>query len=222
MTPSPRAFDELPFVDHLRPFEGVLAEDGDYDTVRLDGDTFDGAVGDNARFLESAFSMVTFAGGRCRGARFNDVWLDGVRWTGTDLADTGWLDGELIGCVLAGLEMFSTRLHRVTFHRCKLESVNLRTATLRSVRFVDCVLRDVDFGGANLTDVAFPGSALEGVRFGTARMAKVDLREATRLEIAEGHDALRGATIGSGQLAELAPMLAVALGITVRDHGSAN
>ncbi|MBP8537522.1 pentapeptide repeat-containing protein [Streptomyces sp. MK37H] len=221
MVPSPRELADLPFADHLRPFDGGLAEGGDYDTVHLDGDAFDGAVCDHARFLESAFSSVTFTGGRGRGARFNEVWLDGVRWVGTDLADTDWLDGELGGCVLAGLEMFSARLHRVTFHRCKLESVNLRTATLRNVTFVDCLLRDVDLGGAGLTEVAFPGAALEGVRFGKARMAKVDLRGATRLEIADGYDALGGATIGSGQLMELAPMLADALGIAVRDGGAA-
>lgn len=143
-----------------------------------------------------------------------------MRWVGTDLADTDWLDGELIGCVLAGLEMFTARLHRVTFHRCKFESVNARAAKLRGVSFADCLLRDVDFSGAALTEVTFPGSALEGVRFGKARMAKVDLRDATRLEISDGHDALRGATITGGQLMELAPMFADALGITVRDRGT--
>ena len=168
--------------------------------------------------MESAFSGVTFSRGRLRRARFNDVWLHTVRWVGTDLAETDWLDTDVIASALAGLEMFHAQLRRVAFHSCKFDSVNLRTAALRDVSFVDCVLRDVDFAGAELHGVTFPGSTLEGVRFDKARMYEVDLRGAVGLGIADGFDALRGATISGTQLLELAPMFALALGVTVRNR----
>lgn len=113
--------------------------------------------------------------------------------------------------------MFSSAMRRVVFHNCKLDSVNLRAADLRDVTFADCLLRDVDFGGAGLDGVSFPGSDLDGVRFPRARMKNVDLSGAVRLEISEGIDALRGATINNVQMMDLAPVFAQVLGIGIKD-----
>jgi len=52
---------------------------------------------------------------------------------------------------------------------------------------------------------------------GQALLTKVDLWGATRLEITIGYEALRGATISTAQLLDLAPMLAQALGVKVTD-----
>lgn len=173
---------------------------------------------DGARFLECVFSSVTFAAANLRKARLNDVWLNTARWTGCDLTETSWLDVETIGSVLGGVVMPAAELLRVTFHDCKFEGVNFRFAALREVTFADCVLREVDLTEATLRTVAFPGSVIEGVRFHRARMDGVDLRGATALGISDGYDALRGATISMAQLLELAPMLAHAIGVTVRDR----
>jgi uncharacterized protein YjbI with pentapeptide repeats len=113
------------------------------------------------------------------------------------------------------VQAFGATLRRVTFSHCKLDSVNWRSAALREVRFVDCLLRDVDFGEATLTEVSFPGSTLDGVHLRGARLSKVDLRGAASLGIADGVEALRGATIDHGQLLDLAPAFAQALGVTV-------
>lgn len=213
--PAPRELADLPYARHLEPFPGELEREGDYDGVHVDQAVFEDVDAGSARFVESAFTSVAFTGGSMRRARFNDVWLHSVRWVGTDLAETSWLDGVVVAGVLAGVEMFGSELRRVAFHNCKLDSFNLRSATLRDVTFADCLLRDVDFGGAALKSVAFPGSTLDKVRFGKARMADVDLRGAAALGIADGFDALRGATISTTQLLDLAPHLAQTLGITV-------
>jgi uncharacterized protein YjbI with pentapeptide repeats len=118
---------------------------------------------------------------------------------------------------LAGVEMFSARLSRVVFFRCKFDSVNLRAAKLNEVSFVDCKLRDLDLSGATLTNVTFPGSTLEAARMDKARMTNVDLRGLTTLEIVDGVDGLAGATITTTQLVDLAGALAQAAGITVKD-----
>jgi uncharacterized protein YjbI with pentapeptide repeats len=76
----------------------------------------------------------------------------------------------------------------------------------------------VDLGGAKLNGVSFPGSALERIRLGKAVLKRTDLRGATVLDLAEGYESLRGAVIDTGQLLELAPALAVTLGITVKDR----
>ncbi|SDQ94796.1 pentapeptide repeat-containing protein [Thermostaphylospora chromogena] len=216
--PTPRRRADLPFAGYLEAFEGEPVPSGVYDTLSVDGREFDGVDAGGARFVECAFSSVTFTAAKLPRARLNDVWLDTVRWTGCDLTETSWLDVEMVGSVLGGVAMPAAELLRVTFHGCKFEGVNLRFAALREVTFADCVLREVDLAEAALHTVAFPGSSLEGVRLHRARMEGVDLRGATALGISDGHDALRGATISTSQLLELAPMLAHALGVTVRDR----
>jgi uncharacterized protein YjbI with pentapeptide repeats len=161
------------------------------------------------------FSDVGVAGGQFRRARFSDVWLHTVRWVGTDLADSGWADADLVSCVLAGSQMHGAQLRAVVFAQCKLNSVNLRGARLQDVGFVDCLLRDVDLGGATLENVAFPGSTLEGVRLRDAALDRVDLRGAASLHLADGFGSLRGATISAVQLLELAGEFACELGVAV-------
>ncbi|MEU6827825.1 pentapeptide repeat-containing protein [Nocardia beijingensis] len=97
------------------------------------------------------------------------------------------------------------------------DSVNFRRARLREVSFVDCVLRDCDFAEAALTEITVPGSALVRLSLRNARVTKVDLRGATALDITDGLDSLRGATITSPQLMDLAPGFARSIGLTVRD-----
>ncbi|MFH8619482.1 pentapeptide repeat-containing protein [Streptomyces sp. NPDC017979] len=216
--PAPRTLSELPYAAHLRPLDGELHVEDDLDCVHVDGGSYDAFDGGAVRFTESALTSTVFTGGRMRRARFNDVWMHTVRFVATDLVDTHWMDTEVVAGSLAGLEMFGSQLHRVTFHQCKLDSVNLRSTTLRDVTFVDCLLRDVDFAGAELTRVSFPGSALEDARFPQARMKDVDLRDADRLGISAGVESLKGATISTGQLLDFAPLFAQTLGIVVRDR----
>jgi uncharacterized protein YjbI with pentapeptide repeats len=215
----PEELAELPYAHLLRPHEGPLAVEGDYDTVHLDQLEFGpGEDAGGARFLEAAVTDCVFDGAALRRARMNELWVCGTRFTGVSLVETDWLDSSLTGCSLAGVEAFGAVLRRVVLRRCKLDSVNLRSAVLREVVFEDCVLRDVDLAGARLEQVAFPGTRIERARLGGARLTAVDLRGAAGIELAdgpEGYAALRGAVIDSGQLVELAPALAQALGILI-------
>jgi uncharacterized protein YjbI with pentapeptide repeats len=216
--PVPRALDDLPYAGSLEPHHGQLAADGYYDAVHLGNDEFDDCQAGHSRFIECAFTGVSFSGGTLRRSRFNDVWLHGTRWVGTDLAETAWTDATILSSVLAGVESFGAKLRRVVFSECKLNSVNFRTAVLQDVVFDNCVLRDVDWGEATLINVRFPGSTLERAQFAKATMKNVDFRGAPDLGVASGCDAMNGAVIDSGQLMQLAPMLAHTLGITVEDR----
>nr|WP_238420762.1 pentapeptide repeat-containing protein [Streptomyces taklimakanensis] len=207
----------MPYAEYLEPFGGEPERDLTHDTLRFDGDDFRDVDCGGAGFTECAFTSVSFTGGRCRRVRFNDVWFHTVRWVGTDLVETSWMDAEVVSGMLAGVEVHGSALRRVTFFNCKFDSVNVRAATLRDVHFVDCLLRDVDLAEARLDGVTFPGSTLDGVRFDGARMKGVDLRGAVALGVASGHGSLRGAIVDGAQLLDLAPALARELGIEVRD-----
>ncbi|ANW22575.1 pentapeptide repeat-containing protein [Streptomyces clavuligerus] len=216
-TRTPQDLSELPYAHRLEPFTGEPERDGDYEWAHLDGLALDDIDAGMARFSESALTSVTFTGGRLRRARLDTVWMHNVRTVGTDLAETGWLDTACLSSLLAGTQLHGARLQRVVFQQCKFDSVNLRAAVLREVSFVDCLLRDVDFAGASLTGVTFPGTALDRVGLDRAVLSRVDLREATALGIGSGVEALKGATVSTTQLFDLAPVLARHIGLTVRD-----
>ncbi|MGH3068716.1 MAG: pentapeptide repeat-containing protein [Streptosporangiaceae bacterium] len=205
---------DLPYAGTLKSHQGDLAADEDYEGVHFDGLDLDAPRAPGSRFMECAFTQVTVQDGRLRRARFNDVWLRGVRLTATELSDSNWIEATIIGSVAAGVVAHGSRLRRVTFRGCKLHGVNFRAATLTEVTFEDCMLREVDFGGATLRRCQFPGSQLHETDFSQVTLDKVDLRGA-ELGIIITPGALSGATITPAQLAELAPLLAEHAGITV-------
>ncbi|MDD9376905.1 pentapeptide repeat-containing protein [Streptomyces sp. ZAF1911] len=214
--PTLRDLAALPYAHRLEPFTGEIEREGTYEWLHFDGSAFEDVQGGSTQFSESAFSSATFERGHYRRSRFDDVWMHTVRMVGTDLAETTWLDSECTASVFAGTEIHVSEMHRTVFHQCKFDSVNLRGSTLKDVAFVDCLLRDVDFGGAMLTGVSFPGSTLDVARFDKATVTRVDLSEALALGIASGIEALKGATISSIQLLDLAPALARHVGLTVK------
>lgn len=213
----PRDLADLAFAHRLERFGGVLARDGTHECRHFDACLFEGTDAGGSTFWESAFTSVTFHQGRYRRCRFDDVWLGTVRVVGSDFAETSWLDVEFVSAAIAGTDLYGAQLRRVVFHGCKLDQVNARGAALRDVAFVDCLLRDVDLAGARLNGVTFAGSSLERVRLDNASTTRVDLRYASGVGTLSGVEALRGATIGPDQLPELAPALAHAAGIVVRE-----
>ncbi len=212
-----RTLADLPYAHLLGPHTGALEQEGDYGAALFDGLVFEDAVAANARFDQCAFSSVSLSGGGLRRSRFSDVWLRAVRIVGTDLAETQWRDAQVVSTAFAGVEAFSTQWRRVVFRGCKLDSVNFRQSTFTDVVFEDCVLRDVDWAGSALNAVRFPGSAVHRARFGKAELADTDFRGATELDVADGYASLRGAIIDTRQLVAIAPMLAAAVGITIKD-----
>ena len=208
---------DLAYAEALVPHPGPLDAGGEYDTAWFDTVTFDEPDVGNVRFLECAFTAPSFSGGQLRRARFNDVWMRGGRIVGTELIESVWLDAALLSSALSGVEAYGAQLRRVTFAGCKLDSVNLRATVLDGVSFEDCTLTDVDMADAELTNVRFPGSEMRGLRLARATLKHVDFRGAIALGIADGYDSLRGAIIDGGQLIEIAPGLAAAHGVVVKE-----
>ncbi|MEV4310696.1 pentapeptide repeat-containing protein [Actinocrispum sp. NPDC049592] len=211
-----RELADLPYAKFLEDFAGDLEEEGDYTTVRFDGNEFTGFVAGNARFIESVLSGVRFSSGRLRRTHFNDVWIHGAHIVDTDMVETTWLDAEIVNTALAGVEQFDSTMNRVTFIGCKLISVNFRSTRMTNITFANSVLRDVDFGAAELTKVTFPGSTLEDIHFSNAKLKNVDLTTAASLGIGDGYTSMAGATISLTQAVDLAPALAQSLGMKVK------
>jgi uncharacterized protein YjbI with pentapeptide repeats len=209
--------DDLPYAPHLSAHQGDLSAHEDYDTVLFDGLDMTEPNAPGAKFLECAFSRVSVAGGRLQRANLRDVWMRDVRLTGTNLAESNWLDVTVALSALAGSQVFGAELRRVVFSGCKLDSVNFRGTSLTEVTFDSCVLRDVDFADAALTRCAFAGSQLSRTDFRRAKMDRTDLRGA-ELGVILDAQSLRGAIISTAQLVVLAPVLAESMGLVVRDE----
>ena len=210
----PDRLADLPYAGSLTLHQGDLSAGENYEGVHFDALVLDAPQAPGSQYLECAFTQVTIDDGQLRRARFNDVWLRGVRLTATELTDSSWIDATIIGSVAAGVIAHGSLLRQVTFRGCKLQGVNFRAATLTDVTFEDCTLREVDFGAATLRRCRFPGSQLHETDFSQVTLDKVDLRGA-ELGIIITPGSLSGATITPVQLADLAPLLAEHAGITV-------
>ncbi|MEU3950220.1 pentapeptide repeat-containing protein [Streptomyces sp. NPDC029526] len=194
---------------------GGLEPDGDYDGLEFAEVDLSGQDGAGSRFLDCALRGCALDGTRLPRARVLDSVLAGVRGVGTDLAEAALRDVELTDARLGGTQLHGAQLERVHVRGGKIDFLNLRGARLRDVVFEGCVLVEPDFGGARLERVAFVDCALKEADFTGATLTDVDLRGAVPLEIARGVDRLAGAVISTGQLLDLAPVLAAEAGIRV-------
>ncbi|MFD0315809.1 pentapeptide repeat-containing protein [Streptomyces flavalbus] len=200
----------------LEPWRGGgLEPDGDYDGLAFENADLGGQDGGGARFMDCALTGCVLDETRLRRARILDSRISAPRGVGTDLADTTLRDVEVLDARLGGARLHGAALERVLVRGGKLDFVNLRGARLRDVVFESCVLVEPDFGGARLERVGFVDCVVRGADFSAATLQDVDLRGAAELGIERGVERLAGAVISPGQLVELAPVLAGALGIRV-------
>ena len=187
---------------------GALAED-----VELSGDL--GALdAEGCRLVDCRLVGATAAGGHAPRSSWRGTRLEQVRFAGVGLARSTWLDVTIERSSLAGCELYGAQWRRVTVTDSVLDSLNLREARLRDVRFTDCVLRHLDLGSARLSDVVLSGCRVVRLTLPHAVLTRVDLR-GSQLDVLDGVDALRGATIDLDQLVTLAPVMAAHLGLKV-------
>ncbi|MFN2462829.1 MAG: pentapeptide repeat-containing protein [Candidatus Dormibacteria bacterium] len=160
-----------------------------------------------------------FGGRGLGGLTATDVLMVRVDLSAADLSRASLTRVRFVDCRLLGANLAEATLTGVAFENCTLELSNLRYGRLARVKFERCALEKVDFAHAQLADVRFVGSRLEGADLRGAKLDAVDLC-GSHLRGLQGLASLRGATIDTGQLVELAPDLAADLGISVQDRGA--
>jgi len=173
-----------------------------------------GSRGDHDHDLVHVVDL-DLSGQRADGA-MRDVDLQNV-----DANNGDWTAARLRGvtvrdCRLTGLDLGGAELRDVIFENCQLGWASFRFADADEVVFRDCTLNEADFQGAKIRRSRFTSCRLLDVDFSSVELTDVDLR-GSELRPARGHLHLRGATIDTAQLVELAPALAQELGILVND-----
>lgn len=127
-----------------------------------------------------------------------------------------WRDVEWRASRVGSAELHDSEWRAVRFVGCRLAFVNLRGSDLEDVAFEDCVIDELDLVQATALRVAFPGTTIGRLDLQHASLRHVDLRGAELRELA-GVEAMSGTIVSPAQLADLAPILAANLGITIAD-----
>lgn len=201
----------------LRPVDDadVRSGDRDLDGVELAGITAEELLWSGRRQLSSSrVSELVATTWRARGAALVECSLEGLDVVSLAAAESHWRNLEVQQSRIGSAELYDSSWDSVHFMRCKIGFINLRGAQLRDVRFTDCVIDELDLGRATVSRVAFPGSRIGRIELSGATLSDVDLREAQLSDISS-IEGLRGATITSRQLLDLAPILAGRAGILV-------
>jgi uncharacterized protein YjbI with pentapeptide repeats len=129
---------------------------------------------------------------------------------------TRMLRVEVSDSRLTGSEFAEGSFEDCVFRNVKFDEAGFRFARFKRVRFVNCMLRKVDFSNAKFEHVTFIGCDLEETNFVSAECKSVDVTTED-LATVKGLLGLKGATISTEQLMQLAPLLASELGFHVED-----
>jgi uncharacterized protein YjbI with pentapeptide repeats len=208
----------LPIEELVRLASVDLEQDGALSGVLLEDAQLAGIEASALRLAEVGLRRVDLSSTRLRGVHMLEVSASAVNganavWPYAQMSRVTFTSSTLVG-----LDLSNGQLARTTFSECKLDLANLRMSSIRDVVFVGCSLRSVDFYAATLSSVRFESCDLHEADFSQATLETVDLRTSTITDV-RGVGSLKGATVDSAQLLDLAPSLASELGIHVEDRG---
>lgn len=173
-------------------------------------------VAKNLSFDECILEKVILAESKLEKLGLLDAALKACDLSAAYCGMASLIRAHITGCRLTGTDFSRSTIKDVIFENCKLDMANFRYAKITRVRFVDCILTDTDFQVAELNQVSFEGCQLDKTQFSSCKIKDVDMRSSQLIEV-RGWQYLKGATIGSEQLAAIAPQLALELGLKVRD-----
>ncbi|MGZ0212047.1 MAG: pentapeptide repeat-containing protein [Actinomycetales bacterium] len=120
------------------------------------------------------------------------------------------------GSRLGSAEFYETRWSSVRFAHCRIGYLNLRGAHLEDVLFTDCRIDELDLGAATANRVSFENTHINTLELTRSTLTNFDLR-GIELRQLGGVEHLKGATLNSHQLIELAPLFARNVGIVIDD-----
>ena len=204
-------------LDHLEPGDPGDLERG----ARIDGQEFTGLETgqldlSNATLMECSFADLAVEEADLRSTRLRDSVIARSRFGSLRGGRGDWRDVRVEGVRIGSAEMYENSWTSVHFVDCKLTYLNLRAAGLRDVAFTRCTIEELDLADAKAQSVAFAGTSVQVLDVQRAELSEVDLRGADLHRIT-GLSHLRGTTVTSVQLSQLAPLLAAEFGMTVDD-----
>lgn len=151
-----------------------------------------------------------------QGATLLDVDLVDLRVATLPAKNTSWRRVRIRGGRIGTLDLTEARLADVQLLNVRIDYLTLGGAKVEDVLVTECMITALDLPQATITRMAFHDSRADEVDTRGMRAADLDLRGLDALGYLDV-GSLRGATLGSRQVELLAPALAAASGILVRD-----
>lgn len=196
--------------------DSLLGPDANRDNERFSGVDLTGRSLPGSTFSECEFVDVNLNDAELRGIRLSDCILSHIDAPVLRASRSSWRGIEIGHSRIGSGELHDAGIESLRFHQCKIGYLNLRGSSLRDVLFEDCTVDELDLGGAKATRVAFVGTRIRMLDVTQSLLRHVDLRGA-EIHSIRSVEGLRGATLDSFQVAELASFFAAQLGITVED-----
>ena len=166
----------------------------------------------SCRFSEVFANDTDLAAARlvdCRLERLSATYLHSPRST--------WRTVELVDSRIGAWELYDADVESLLMENCRLGFVNLAGTALRDVLIRATRIDELDLSGIDAQRVRFEDCRVGTLRLHGGGLSDVDLR-GLEMTVVSGIGSLAGATISSGQLTELAPLLAQHLGLRIEDR----
>ena len=166
----------------------------------------------SCRFSEVFANDTDLAAARlvdCRLERLSATYLHSPRST--------WRTVELVDSRIGAWEIYDADVESVLIEDCRLGFANLVGTALRDVLIRGTRIDELDLSGINAQRVRFEDCRVGVLRLRGGSLSDVDLR-GLEMTVVSGIGSLAGATISSGQLTKLAPLLAQHLGLRIEDR----
>ena len=215
--PSPPALT-APDLSRLRDGEadeltaGEMVEDLELVEADLSGGDLSALTLLSCRFSEVFANDTDLAAARlvdCRLERLSATYLHSPRST--------WRTVELVDSRIGAWELYDADVESLLMEDCRLGFTNLAGTTVRDLLIRATRIDELDLSGIDAQRVHFEDCRVGTLRLHGGSLRDVDLR-GLEMRTVSGVGSLAGATVSSGQLSELAPLLTQHLGLRVTDQ----
>lgn len=196
--------------------ESQMVPETSLEQVRLDTVDLGGRHIGNLSLDESVLEKVLLLEAKLDKISLLDVVMKSCDLSAAKCSESSMIRARFDGGRLIGVDLSRSTLKDVIFEDCNLNMANFRSAKLMRVHFINCTMHETDFQMAELRDVAFQASSLEKVEFAHCKLRNVDARSSRLFDI-RGWQSLHGLIIDPVQLTEIAPQLAVELGLLIKE-----
>lgn len=193
-----------------------LAAHEKFEELRFDATALDGRDLAGISFSECEFLGVSAHETDLRAATFVDVKVHRLNAPILSAPRSTLRSVIIEGSRIGSAELYEASMRSVHFVGCKLGYLNLRGANLQDVQFTGCSIDELDLGGASVTRLAFDETETRVLDVTRATLADVDLRGLQFRQV-NGLDGLKGSTMSSAQVTDLAAMFAAKIGIDIED-----
>ena len=150
------------------------------------------------------------------GATILDVDIPDIRVPSLSLRNAGIRRLRVSGGRIGTLDLSSARIDELELRDVRVDYLNLGGAKGTDLQFTGCTIRTLDMPQAQLTRVRFDDCRSDEVDSRGLQATDVDLRGLDAVAFVDANG-LRGTTLTTFQVQQLAPTLAVGVGIQVKD-----